>query len=187
MGVVYRAWDEKLRRPRAQGPRPRRSMADDERPRAFLREARTAAAVAHANVAAIFEVGEEAGRVFIAMELVEGETLRSKMAARPVAPKEAVRIARGIARGLSRAHAKGIVHRDLKPENVMLDPEGEPKILDFGLAKIEAGARAAASADDRRRSARDAKGACSGRRGTCRPSRRRATRWTCARTSSRSG
>jgi serine/threonine-protein kinase len=137
MGIVYRARDERLRRDVALKVLPPGFEADGEKRRRFMREARSAAAITHANIAAIHDVGEDQGRVFIAMELVEGETLRARMAAGPLSPDEVVRIGRGIARGLARAHAKGVVHRDLKPENVMIDLDHEPKILDFGLAKID--------------------------------------------------
>ncbi len=137
MGIVYRAWDEKLRRSVALKVLPSAFEADPEKRRRFLREARSAAAITHANIAAIHDIGEDAGRVFIAMELVEGESLRSRLREGPLSPKEAARIARGVARGLSRAHDKGVVHRDLKPENIVLDADGEPKILDFGLAKLD--------------------------------------------------
>jgi tetratricopeptide (TPR) repeat protein/predicted Ser/Thr protein kinase len=135
MGVVYRATDTKLRREIALKVLPESVAADDERRRRFLREARAAAAVTHNNIATVHEVGEADGYVFIAMELVEGESLRERLRA-PLPHREALRIARQIARGLARAHEKGVVHRDLKPENVMITPEGDVKILDFGLAKL---------------------------------------------------
>jgi serine/threonine-protein kinase len=136
MGIVYRAEDEKLRRTVALKVLPRAFAKDEERRRRFLREARSGAAIAHANIATVYEVDEADGRIFLAMELVEGETLRARIARGALPVAEAVRIARGIARGLARAHAKGVVHRDLKPDNVMIDGDGEPKILDFGLAKL---------------------------------------------------
>jgi len=136
MGIVYRAEDEKLRRTVALKVLPEAFAADEERRRRFLREAQSAGALTHANIATVYEVDEDAGHVFIAMELVEGPTLRERMVRGRLSVSEVVRIARGIARGLARAHAKGIVHRDLKPDNVMLDADGEPKILDFGLAKL---------------------------------------------------
>jgi eukaryotic-like serine/threonine-protein kinase len=134
MGVVYRATDEKLRRSVALKVLPDSFAQDEDRRRRFLREARSAAAVTHANIATVHEVGEADGHVFIAMELVEGETLRARLE-NGLSVAESVRIAKEIARGLARAHEKGIVHRDLKPENVMLTRHDEVKILDFGLAK----------------------------------------------------
>lgn len=135
MGIVYRATDETLRREVALKVLPESLAADPERRGRFLREARAAAAVTHNNIATVHEVGEAGGHVFIAMELVEGQTLRDRMA--PGLPRvDAMRFAREIARGLARAHEKGIVHRDLKPENVMITPDGDVKILDFGLAKV---------------------------------------------------
>src|SRR5579859_2511120 len=135
MGVVYRATDEKLRRPVALKVLPESFVKDEDRRRRFLREARSAAAVMHANIAAVFDIGEADGQVFIAMELVLGETLRARID-QGLPLVESVKIATEIARGLDRAHEKGIVHRDLKPENVMVTPHGEVKILDFGLAKL---------------------------------------------------
>jgi serine/threonine-protein kinase len=139
MGIVYRAEDEKLRRMVALKTLPTASASEPERRARFMREARSAAALTHPNIATIYEVGEEDAGVYIAMELVEGETLRARIEREggAIETTTALRIARGIARGLARAHAKGVVHRDLKPENVMLDADGEPKILDFGLARIE--------------------------------------------------
>jgi serine/threonine-protein kinase len=136
MGIVYRAHDERLRRTVALKVLPLAFARDEERRRRFLREARSAAALTHANIATVHDVAEDGGRIFIVMEIVEGEGLRDRVARGPVPPREAMRIARGIARGLARAHAAGVVHRDLKPDNVRLDAEGEPKILDFGLATL---------------------------------------------------
>src|SRR5262249_14437780 len=133
MGIVYRAEDEKLGRMVALKALPTASASNPERRARFMREARSAAALTHPNIATIYEVGEEGAEIYIAMELVEGETLRARIERDAIATTEALRIARGIARGLARAHAKGVVHRDLKPENVMIDGDGEPKILDFGL------------------------------------------------------
>jgi eukaryotic-like serine/threonine-protein kinase len=134
MGIVYRATDEKLRRQVALKVLPEAFQKDVDLRLRFLREARSAASVAHANVAAIHEVGEADGYAYIAMELIEGETLRKRMT-KGVSVAGSLRIAKDIARGLGRAHEKGVVHRDLKPENVMITGREEVKILDFGLAK----------------------------------------------------
>jgi serine/threonine-protein kinase len=137
MGVVYRADDETLGRTVALKLLPGGKGSDPQRRARFLREARSAASLVHANVATVYEVGDTDGELYIALELVVGQSLRTRMVARAqLAVDEVLSIAKGIARGLAAAHAKGIVHRDLKPENVMLDAEGEPKILDFGLAKL---------------------------------------------------
>jgi serine/threonine protein kinase len=111
----------------------------------FLREAQTAAAVLHPSVATVFAIHAADDCVFIAMELVEGRTLRSFLEARrgPLELREALRIARDVAHALCHAHAAGVVHRDLKPENLMLDLKGQVKILDFGLAKHTGPAEAA--------------------------------------------
>ena len=133
MGVVYEADDTTLGRLVALKVLPR---ADDEgRRKRFLREARAAALVSHPGIAVIYEIGEVAGRVYIAMELVRGETLRARLRGGGLAIEEAWSLAREIARALSRAHERGVVHRDLKPENVMIDEHGQIKLLDFGLAK----------------------------------------------------
>ena len=140
MGVVYAAEDRTLGRQVALKVLP---ASDDEEMRGrFLREARAAAAFTHPGIAVLHDVGEIDGRVFIAMELVRGQTLREVLDARPGSPEgrafpiaEALRIAREIARGLATAHARGIIHRDLKPDNVMIAEEGQVKLLDFGIAK----------------------------------------------------
>jgi eukaryotic-like serine/threonine-protein kinase len=136
MGVVYKAFDERLHRTIALKVLPEKAIREESHRRRFLREARSAAAVAHPNVAAIHDVGEDEGRVFLAMEYVEGRTLREEMARGRLDLAECLRIARGIARALAKAHEKGIVHRDLKPDNVMLNEDREVKVLDFGLAKL---------------------------------------------------
>jgi serine/threonine-protein kinase len=135
MGVVYKATDEKLGRAVALKVLPEHFAESQERRQRFLREARSAAAVTHANIATVYEVGEADGHVFIAMEFIKGRSLREVLAERLPVP-EALRIAKSIVRGLAAAHENGVVHRDLKPENVMVTPKGDVKILDFGLAKL---------------------------------------------------
>jgi serine/threonine-protein kinase len=136
MGVVYRAVDETLRRDVALKVLPDEVTADPERRARFVREARAAAAVSHPSIATIYEVGEADGRVWLAMELVEGEPLRARIERSPLPFGAAIDVARGVAGALAKAHDKGIVHRDIKPENVMLGEDGRPKVLDFGLAKL---------------------------------------------------
>ncbi len=134
MGFVYRAIDEKLHREVAFKVLPPDLASDPERRARLIVEARAAAAVTHANVAAVYEVEEDGDQVFIAMELVEGETLRERMAM-GLTLQDAVGLALQIAKGISRAHEKGVLHRDLKPDNILVGSDGEVKILDFGLAK----------------------------------------------------
>lgn len=136
MGVVYRARDPKLHRDVALKVLPPDRVDDPERRQRFLREARLSAAVAHPSLVTLHDVGEDAGRIFLAMELVAGETLREALARGPLPVGEAIRIGAELAGGLARAHEEGIVHRDLKPDNVMLGRAGEVKVLDFGLAKL---------------------------------------------------
>lgn len=135
MGLVYRALDERLHRAVALKVLPEDYASDPDRKRRFLREARAAAAVTHPNVATIYEVGEVEGRLFIAMEFVDGGTLRDRLTGGPQAVGTVLRIGIAAAQGLARAHAAGLVHRDLKPENIGLTLEGQVKLLDFGLAK----------------------------------------------------
>ena len=136
MGIVYSAHDERLGRSVALKVLGKRRERDAERRQRFLREARSAASIVHPNVAAVYEVGEADGALYIAMELVAGKSLRQRLAEGALPVVEAVALAAGVARGLAAAHDKQIVHRDLKPENVMVEPSGSPKILDFGLAKL---------------------------------------------------
>jgi serine/threonine protein kinase len=134
-GTDTRALDERLHRPVALKVLPEDYASDPDRKRRFLREARAAAAVTHPNVATIYEVGEVEGRLFIAMEFVDGGTLRDRLTGGPQAVGTVLRIGIAAAQGLARAHAAGLVHRDLKPENIGLTLEGQVKLLDFGLAK----------------------------------------------------
>jgi serine/threonine protein kinase len=134
MGEVYRARDTKLNRDVAIKVLPASFAADADRLKRFEQEARTAGALNHPNLVTIFELGVAEGSPYIVMELVEGETLRQRLAgALPV--RKAIDYAMQIAQGLAAAHDRGIVHRDLKPENVIVTPDGRLKTLDFGLAK----------------------------------------------------
>ena len=139
MGIVYRARDEKLGREVALKVLPADVVARTDRRDRFLREARAAAAVVHPAIATVFEVGADGDVPYIAMELIRGRTLRALTRPPAPTPTEIVRIAITIAEGLARAHKAGVVHRDLKPDNVMLDADGAPKILDFGIARVDDG------------------------------------------------
>jgi serine/threonine protein kinase len=137
MGSVYLAEDTADRRSVALKVLNDSVLRDRTARMRFIREAQAAAAVIHPCVAAVFEINELEDAVFIAMEYVDGRTLRHVLDAQTgsMAIQEALRIAREIALALSHAHAAGVVHRDLKPENLMLDARGVLKVLDFGLAK----------------------------------------------------
>lgn len=136
MGTVYLARDQRLDRLVAVKVLHTQDLASEDRRMRFLREARTAAAIRHPNVATIYEVGETAeGVPFIVMEFCEGETLSQRMRRRSVEAGEFLGIARQIAAGVAAAHEGGIVHRDLKTANIMIEPTGQVKILDFGLAR----------------------------------------------------
>jgi hypothetical protein len=136
MGVVYRAWDTMLSRTIALKVLPTTFLENEERRRRFMREARSAAMASAKSIATVYDVGEIDGRPYLAMELVEGRTFRARLLEGRLPPEEALLVARQIAEGLAAAHRAGVIHRDLKPENVMLDAHGDPKILDFGLAKL---------------------------------------------------
>jgi Tol biopolymer transport system component len=145
MGEVYRAKDTKLGRDVALKVLSEEFARDPERITRFEREARLLAALNHPNVAAIHGLEESEGRHVLVLELVEGETLAERIARGPIPTAEALPLFRQIAAGLEAAHEKGIVHRDLKPSNVTVTPEGQIKVLDFGLAKAFRGVVAAGS------------------------------------------
>jgi serine/threonine protein kinase len=136
MGIVYRARDTRLDRPVALKFLQPESTLDPDRKRRFLQEARTACAVNHPAIAQIYDFDESDGGVFIAMELVDGKTVRGLLQARELDLLGAIEIAIQVGDGLAKAHEAGIVHRDIKAENVMVTPDGHAKILDFGLAKL---------------------------------------------------
>ncbi len=136
MGEVYRARDTKLSRDVALKVLLPELADDADRLARFESEARTASAMNHPNIVTIYEIGRAEGTSFIAMELVEGRTLRELLVDGPLPAKRVVSLAAQLSEGLAKAHAAGIVHRDLKPENVMVTRDGLVKILDFGLAKL---------------------------------------------------
>ncbi len=135
MGEVYRARDTKLDRDVAVKVLPPSVASDPDTLARFEREAKAVAALSHPNILSIFDFGAHDGVAFAAMELLDGETLRAKLAGGAISPRKAVEYALQIAHGLAAAHDKGIVHRDLKPENLFVSRDGRLKILDFGLAK----------------------------------------------------
>ena len=136
MGEVYRARDPRLGRDVAVKVLPEKLAGDPDRLSRFEQESRSASALNHPNIVTIYDVGQDGAVSYIAMELVEGRSLRELLASGPLPLRRALAIGTQIAEGLARAHAAGIVHRDLKPENVMVTADGLVKILDFGLAKL---------------------------------------------------
>ena len=139
MGIVYRAVDEQLHRPIALKFLAPDVSQDINRLAQFRNEARVLAALNHPHIVTIYEVGQVGPTPFIAMELIEGETLRARLRAGPLSPDEALDIVTQASRAVAAAHEKGIVHRDLKPENVMIRRDGYVKVLDFGLAVLRHG------------------------------------------------
>jgi eukaryotic-like serine/threonine-protein kinase len=136
MGEVYRAKDPRLGREVAVKVLPASFSSDPDRLRRFEQEARAAGILNHPNIMAVYDVGTFDGAPYVVTELLDGETLRTRMAGGALAPRRALDYARQIANGLAAAHEKGIVHRDLKPENLFVTKDGRIKILDFGLAKL---------------------------------------------------
>src|SRR5947209_5785532 len=136
MGEVYLAQDTTLDRRVALKILPADLAANQDRMRRFVQEAKASAALNHPNIAHIYEIGEADGTNFIAMEFVDGVTLREKIHRERTELRKLLRFLQHAAEGLAKAHTAGIVHRDLKPDNIMITRDGHAKILDFGLAKL---------------------------------------------------
>jgi serine/threonine protein kinase len=135
MGEVYRARDVRLERSVAVKILPPELAGDEKYRQRFQREARAASALSHPNVAHIYDVGEESGTHYIAMELVEGENLRALVAKGPLSADRIADLGVQMASALEEAHSRGIVHRDIKSANAVVDAKGHVKVLDFGLAR----------------------------------------------------
>src|SRR5262249_13099986 len=142
---VYRARDTKLKRDVAIKILPEEFSRDADRVNRFQREAEVLASLNHPRIAAIHDLEETDGIRYLVLELVEGETLADRIARGPIPADEAPGIAKQIAEALEAAHERGIIHRDLKPANIKLTPDGQVKVLDFGLAKAMASAPVSAT------------------------------------------
>lgn len=141
MGVVYRAEDTKLKRTVALKFLSPHLLTDEQHKRRFIHEAQAAAVLTHPHICTIHEIDEANGHTFMVMEYIEGESLRQKIEAGTLDVGNALDIVIQIAKGLTKAHDQGIIHRDIKPGNVLMTPEGDAKIVDFGLAKLAAQTR----------------------------------------------
>ena len=181
MGVVFKARDTQLERTVAIKILPAEKIADPDRKRRFVQEAKAASALNHPNIVTIHDIGSADGTDFIVMEYLAGATLDHAIPANGLPLRQALKFATRIADALAKAHGAGIVHRDLKPSNVMVTQAGDVKVLDFGVAKLLEPTDDSAPT---RPSRSPTKAPRSARRRTCRPSRLRGERWTAGPTSS---